>query len=225
MQTLKSSKTFRTILIVILFLAIVANIAISFAYFTDKVTIPSTTLQFGTIKIQTNKDNWFSTIKTKSYILKPGDKAVDSVSIALGNDSNGNTSQPFYVRAKCTISTVSTNTEVLKVKESLTNALPNSLESTSAYKWSSLDDGYFYLLGSNDQPLAISSSSTTYYFIKSTGLVVPTDLEIDGTKVNSDEISITISVEAIQEANVVADSGKTLQAKIKDELNALVGVS
>lgn len=225
MQTLKSSKTFRTILIVILFLAIIANIAISFAYFTDKVTIPSTTLQFGTIKIQTNKDNWFSTIKTKSYILKPGDKAADGVTFGVGTDTNGNTSQPFYVRAKCTISTTSTNTEVLKVKESLTNALPNSLESTSTYKWSSLDDGYFYLLGSNDQPLAISSSSTTYYFIKSTGLVVPTSLEIDGTKVNSDKITITISVEAIQEANVVADSGKTLQAKIKDELNALVGVS
>lgn len=224
MNTLKNSKTLKSILIVVLLIVIMANVAISFAYFSDKVTTPDITLQFGTIKIETNSNDWFSTLKSKSSILKPGDKAVDSVSIALGNDSNGIASQPFYVRAKCIISTTSTNTEVLKVKNSLTDALTNSLGSGDSYNWSK-DGDYFYLLGSNGQPLVVTSSTTTYYFIKSAGLVVPTDLEIDGTKVNSDEISITISVEAIQEANVVADSGKTLQEKIKTELNALVGVS
>lgn len=223
MQALKNSRTFRAILIVVLLLVIAANVAVSFAYFTDKLTTPTTTLKFGVIKIDANENNWFQTVKSKRSILKPGDVAVDAVSFNLGKDASGNASQPFYVRAKCVVTTSSTNSEVLKISNALQD-ISASLESNSTYKWSTKDGEYFYLLGSNGQPLAISSvAATPYYFIKSTGLSVPSSITIDGTKANSDKITITISVEAIQKANLVADSGKTLQDKIKSELDALVG--
>lgn len=224
MQTLNKSNILKVALIAILLLIVGANIAVSFAYFTDKVTTSTTTLQFGTIKIEATENNWFSTIKSKSSILKPGDVAVDGVSFGLGTNATNTQSQPFYIRAKCVATTTSTNSEVQKVCTSLNSTVASYLEnSNSAYKWSAIDNNYFYLLGSDNQPLAVTDATKTYYFIKSTGLVVDKNLAINGLTVNSDTITITVSIEAIQKANLVADSGSTLQNKIKSELDLLVG--
>lgn len=222
MKTLSKNSIIKLALIVLLLVIIGANVAVSFAYFTDRATTSTATLKFGTIKINANDDDWFSTIQTNSSLLKPGDKAVDAVTFKLGQSSTNVDSQPFYVRAKCVATTSSTNTEVQKVCTSINSTVASYLESNSTYKWSTKDDDYFYLLGSDNQPLAVTSASTTYYFIKSTGLIVDTGLELNGFTLNSDTITITVAVEAIQQANLVADSGSTLQNKIKTELNLLV---
>jgi len=188
------------LVIVVLAILLVINAVVTLAYFTDRDAADGTTINFGTIEITTNKNDWFSTAENFYGVIKPGDKI-------LANDLQFNlaaNASAMYVRIKVEISSESTNSEVVKMVEYLQNDWAIVTNSESDYNWSVKTDGCYYLMNSDSSALLSVASVRTSDYIFSTqeNCIIPFELEYDGELMESDSILIKITVEAIQSANV-----------------------
>lgn len=217
----KNSKIISFATILLLTLLIVFNTAFSLAWFTDKEILPDTKLKFGSIKISSNQDGWFSATQNYYASVKPND-------IILNEDIKFNldtSSQPVYIRVKYNVTTTSTNNEVLKLSNYL-KYRELTLSTSSDYSWSNKRGDYYYLLDASGNPLAVESKrSTDYVFLSKNNSQISNDLEFDSTLVNNDDIIMTIAIEAIQQANIDEASNKTLIEDIEYELNEINNIS
>lgn len=216
----KKSKFKSIAAIVLLSIVIIVNIAFSFAWFTDSDDFEST-LYFGTIKITSNKDGWFSATQNYYTSIKPNDVILNE-NIEFNLDAE---SMPLYVRVKYDVTGDITNSEVLKVYNYLKYRDLN-LSTGADYKWSAKRGNYYYLLDNSGNPLAIESvRNTPYIFLTAENSRISNDLEFDSTLVNDESIKISISIEAIQQANLDEASANPILDDIEIELNDLNGIS
>jgi len=215
----------KNILIVFLVILILVNVGVTFAYFVDRESSESSTLKFGTIVIEANNEDWFEDAQSQKGILLPGTTFLkNNVTFKLGQGNDGSASKAFYVRASFKVTTQSTNSEVLKVCNYFeTNSLPTALDETLGYKWTYID-GYYYFVTTAGEPFAVNSEETTYKFLDKTTAVIPSSLEYDAMASNEDEITITITLQAIQTVNIVVGAGETLLENIVTELDAIYSV-
>lgn len=210
----KRTSTLNIVTIVSLVLLIILNLAITLAYFSDSGTY-SGTIKFGTIKIQTNNNVWFSSTENYYSNVKPGDKILaNNINFNLAEDSSA-----FYVRVKCEFSTESTNSEVLKIVDFMKNDWVLTLTSGDDYSWSAKTNNYYYLMKKDgSEPLSVSSVRTEdYTFLTTNNSMIPYELEYDGELVEADPIAIKISIEAIQSANIEPNI-----STIETELNSAI---
>lgn len=216
----KKSKFVSIATIVLLSIVIALNIAFSLAWFSDSVS-HNETIYFGTIKLTSNKDGWFSSTQNYYTSVKPNDIILnEDVKFNLDSDS-----QPLYVRVKYDVTGTITNSEVLKVYNYLKYRELN-LSTASDYKWSEKKGNYYYLLDASGNPLAVESvRNSDYVFLTTANSQISNDLEFDSTLVNNESIKISISIEAIQKANLDGASTNSLIDDIETELNTINNVS
>jgi len=205
--------------ILVLSLVIVLNVVFTLAIFLDVDELKEN-LKFGSIRISVNNNGWFSATQNYYASIKPNDIILnEDIKFNLQQDG-----QPVYIRVKYDVNTISTNSEILKVSNYLKYRELN-LSTSSDYKWSEKIGNYYYLLDATGNPLAVEEvRSEDFIFLSSSNSKISNDLEFDSTKVNDDNISILIGVEAIQTANLDNASEKPLLEDIETELNTIYNV-
>lgn len=73
----------------------------------------------------------------------------------------------------------------------------------TTYHWSEKRGEYYYLLGSDDLPLAIDKTTEGYYtFLTKENSQIDYSLDYDATNVNKNDINVNITIEAIQVPSV-----------------------
>ncbi len=93
----------------------------------------------------------------------------------------------------------------------------------TTYHWSEKLGDYYYLLGSDNLPLAIDQTTDGYYtFLTKENSQIDYDLEYDATNVNKSDINVNITIEAIQVPSVTKSiTGDKGVEAVLNELNGI----
>ena len=93
----------------------------------------------------------------------------------------------------------------------------------TTYHWSEKLGDYYYLLGSDNLPLAIDKTTDGYYtFLTKENSQIDYDLEYDATNVNKSDINVNITIEAIQVPSVTKSiTGDKGVEAVLNELNGI----
>ncbi len=184
--------------VVILSLVILLNIGYSFAWFKDHKKI-SKQLEFGTIVIETNSDEYFKATGNYYNTIKPGDTLLSN-DVTFNLEKN---SEKAYVRAKYEVSVGDSSTEDEQKVYKYLKYMDLSLGSSSDYTWSEKRGDYYYLLGSDGLPLAIDKTTKgAYTFIKKDSTKIDENLEYNAANIDKNDININVTLEAVQVANM-----------------------
>lgn len=213
----------RIVCLIVLSLIIVFTFGITFAYFSDKETSHSQQVQFGKISITTNND---SSVVTEKWF---GDRAyaqtLSGGSATLQNDIKFNLaddSQPCYIRVKYSVDLESGADAEFEKAYKYLKYRDLTLSSSSDYTWSEKRGDYYYLLGSDGNPLKVSTKrSSDYVFLTKENSILPSSLYFGETS-QTDKVKMSISIEALQVANIEKSaSDSSLIDTIERELNAI----
>ncbi len=184
--------------VVILSLVILLNIGYSFAWFKDHKKI-SKQLEFGTIVIETNSDEYFKATGNYYNTIKPGDTLLSN-DVTFNLEKN---SEKAYVRAKYEVSVGDSSTEDEQKVYKYLKYMDLSLGSSSDYTWSEKRGDYYYLLGSDGLPLAIDKTTKgAYTFIKKDSTKIDENLEYNAANIDKNDININVTLEAVQVVNM-----------------------
>ena len=184
--------------VVILSLVILLNIGYSFAWFKDHKKI-SKQLEFGTIVIETNSDEYFKATGNYYNTIKPGDTLLSN-DVTFNLEKN---SEKAYVRAKYEVSVGDSSTEDEQKVYKYLKYMDLSLGSSSDYTWSEKRGDYYYLLGSDGLPLAIDKTTKgAYTFIKKNSTKIDENLEYNAANIDKNDININVTLEAVQVVNI-----------------------
>ena len=233
-----TKKSNKLLIISILVLVVAILVPATLAWFTDQ-TDHMSTVTFGMIKI----DDKSGYDQTQTVNALPGQSfaGAEDCSVALAEGS-----EPVFIRASIVASftnltaskekvavdgsTVSVPYAVINAAMdefvvSLNNLLANKVKTTIAdgYGWTKYN-GFYYLVtsgtGENGVPLKVTTTATTYLFVKKTDMVIPVELTNPSADVSTGEgtikvknlqfgevVNIKLIFEGVQAENLASASG------------------